>query len=145
MNPNIEVIAPDLWAVNFQWVKAGWIKELQPIPDVELNSEKYASLKDDGTMVLNKESELYPILKQFMPKVMQHTDEELSIFNKALNQKIALDGYERLYLNVMEWEIKRRCIKQAYLLANPKPTLKEKIKKFLRKVGEKYGFYQNSD
>lgn len=145
MNPNIEVIAPDLWAVNFQWVKAGWIKELQPIPDVELNSEKYASLKDDGTMVLNKESELYPILKQFMPKVMQHTDEELSIFNKALNQKIALDGYERLYLNVMEWEIKRRCIKQAYLLNHPKSTLKEKIKKFLRKVGEKYGFYQNSD
>lgn len=145
MNPNIEVIAPDLWAVNFQWVKAGWIKELQPIPDVELNSEKYASLKDDGTMVLNKESELYPILKQFMPKVMQHTDEELSIFNKALNQKIALDGYERLYLNVMEWEIKRRCVKQAYLLANPKLTLKEKIKKFLRKVGEKYGFYQNND
>lgn len=145
MNPNIEVIAPDLWAVNFQWVKAGWIKELQPIPDVELNSEKYASLKDDGTMVLNKESELYPILKQFMPKVMQHTDEELSIFNKALNQKIALDGYERLYLNVMEWEIKRRCIKQAYLLNHPKSTLKEKIKKYLWKVGEKYGFYQNND
>ena len=100
MNPNIEVIAHDLWAVNFQWVKEGWIKELRFVPDAKCNCE-YACLKDDGT--------------------------------------------ERLYLNVMEWEIKRRCIKQAYLLNHPKSTLKEKIKKYLWKVGEKYGFYQNSD
>ena len=139
MNPNIEVIAPDLWAVNFQWVKEGWIKELRFVPDSKCNCE-YACLKDDGTMVINKGSEIYPILK-----LMQLTDSELKDSVQNLNNKAVLDGYERLYLNVMEWEIKRRCIKQAYLLNHPKSTLKEKIKKFLRKVGEKYGFYQNNN
>lgn len=144
MNPNIEVIAPDLWAVNFQWVKEGWIKELRFVPDAKCNYE-YICLKDDGTMVINKGSEIYPVLKKFILKLMQLTDSELEIAAQNLKNKALLDNYERFYLNVMEWEIKRRCVKQAYLLANPKPTLKEKIKKFLRKVGEKYGFYQNSD
>lgn len=144
MNLNIEVIAPDLWAVNFQWVKNGWIKELCFVPDAKCNC-KYACLKDDGTMVINKGSEFYPMLKSFMLKIMQRTDSELNDSVQILNNKAVLDNYERFYLNVMEWEIKRRCVKQAYLLANPKPTLKEKIKKFLRKVGEKYGFYQNGD
>ena len=139
MNPNIEVIAHDLWAVNFQWVKEGWIKELRFVPDAKCNCE-YACLKDDGTMVINKGSEFYPMLK-----IIQRTDSELKDSVQTLNNKAVLDGYERLYLNVMEWEIKRRCIKQAYLLNHPKSTLKEKIKKYLWKVGEKYGFYQNSD
>lgn len=144
MNPNIEVIAPDLWAVNFQWVKEGWIKELRFVPDSKCNCE-YACLKDDGTMVINKGSEIYPILKKFILKLMQLTDSELEIAAQNLKNKALLDNYERFYLNVVEREIKRRCVKQAYLLANPKPTLKEKIKKFLRKVGEKYGFYQNNN
>ena len=96
-------------------------------------------------MVINKGSEFYPMLKSFMLKIIQRTDSELKDSVQNLNNKAVLDGYERLYLNVMEWEIKRRCIKQAYLLNHPKSTLKEKIKKYLWKVGEKYGFYQNSD
>lgn len=144
MNPNIEVITPDIWAVNFQWVKAGWIKELRFLSDAECSCE-YACLKDDGVIVLNKGSEFYPMLKSFMLKIMQRTDIELNDSVQKMNNKVVLDGYERIYLNVMGWEIKRRCVKQAYLLANPKPTLKEKIEKILRKVGEKYGFYQNSD
>ena len=32
MNPNIEVITPVLWGVNSFYVKAGWTKELLPIP-----------------------------------------------------------------------------------------------------------------
>lgn len=64
---------------------------------------------------------------------------------KTIHSKVVLDDYERLYLNVMEWEIKRRCVKQEYLMNHPKPTLKDKIKEFLRKVGEKFGYYQNSD
>lgn len=144
MNPNIEVIAPDLWAVNFQWVKEGWIKELRFVHDAKCNCE-YACLKDDGTIVINKGSEFYPMPKSFLLKIMERTDSELKDSVQNLNNKAVLDNYERFYLNVMELEIKRRCIKQAYLLANSKPTLKEKIKKILQKVGEKYGFYQNSD
>lgn len=35
MNPNIEVITPELWAVNSEYIKAGWIRELSPIPGME--------------------------------------------------------------------------------------------------------------
>ena len=145
MNPNIEIIMPELWAVNSYWVKTGCIKELSPIPGIDYDVNEHASLTDDGIMVLKKDSELYPILKQFVPKIMQHTDEELQYYYKPIHSKVVLDDYERLYLNVMEWEIKRRCVKQEYLMNHPKPTLKDKIKEFFRKVGEKFGYYQNSD
>lgn len=67
MNPNIEVITPVLWGVNSFYVKAGWTKELLPIPqppDQLLTGSKDVSLTDNGIMVLHKESELYPTLKK---------------------------------------------------------------------------------
>lgn len=140
MNPNVEVILPELWAVNSAYVKNGWIRELQPIPGLDYNTNEYASLTDKGIMVLKKESEFYPVLKQFLLKIMQHTDEELQYCYQKIHGRVVLNEYERLYLNVMEWEIKRREVKQAYLMEHPR-TLKDRIKKFLRKVGEKYGFY----
>ena len=143
MNPNIEVITPELWAVNSGYIKAGWIRELSPIPGLE-SVNKYASLTNDGIMILKKESEFYPILKQLVPKIMRHTDEELQLCHR-LNHKAMLDDYEKLYLNVMEWEIERRRVRADYLNRFPRPTLKSRIKKFLQKVGEKFGYYQNSD
>ena len=83
-------------------------------------------------------------MKQLVPKIMLHTDEELQLCHK-LNQKAVLDDYEKLYLNVMEWEIERRCVRADYLNPFPRPTLKSRIKKLLQKVGEKFGYYQNSD
>lgn len=143
MNPNIEVITPELWAVNSGYIKAGWIRELSPVPGLE-SVNKYASLTNDGIMILKKESEFYPILKQLVPKIMRHTDEELQLCHR-LNHKAMLDDYEKLYLNVMEWEIERRRVRADYLNRFPRPTLKSRIKKFLQKVGEKFGYYQNSD
>ncbi len=143
MNPNIEVITPELWAVNSGYIKAGWIRELTPIPGLE-SANKYASLTNDGVMLLKKESEFYPILKQLVPKIMQQTNEELQLCYQ-LNNKAVLDDYEKLYLNVMEWEIERRCVRADYLNHFPRLTWKGRIKKFLQKVGEKYGNYQNGD
>lgn len=143
MNPNIEVITPELWAVNSGYIKAGWIQELTPVPGLE-SANEYASLTNDGIMILKKESPFYPILKQFVPKVMQHSNEELQ-FCHNLNNKAVLDDYEKLYLNVMEWEIERRRVRADYLKRLPRPTLKSRIKKFLQKVGEYFGFYQNSN
>lgn len=143
MNPNIEVITPELWAVNSGYIKAGWIRELIPVPGLE-SVNKYASLTNDGIMILKKESEFYPVLKQLVPKIMRHTDEELQLCRR-LNYKAVLDDYEKLYLNVMEWEIERRRVRADYLNRFPRPTLKSRIKKFLQKVGEKFGYYQNSD
>ena len=143
MNPNIEVITPELWAVNSEYIKAGWIQELSPVPGLE-SVNKYASLTNDGIMILKKESEFYPVLKQLVPKIMRHTDEELQLCHR-LNHNMVLDDYEKLYLNVMEWEIERRRVRADYLNRFPRPTLKSRIKKFLQKVGEKFGYYQNSD
>ena len=143
MNPNIEVITPELWAVNSGYIKAGWIRELIPVPGLE-SVNKYASLTNDGIMILKKESEFYPVLKQLVPKIMRHTDEELQLCRR-LNYKAVLDDYEKLYLNVMEWEIERRRVRADYLNRFPRPTLKSRIRKFLQKVGEKFGYYQNSD
>ncbi len=144
MNPNIEVITPVLWAVNSQWVKAGWISELSPVADHGESVNQYASLTNDGIMILKKESDFYPILKQIIPKIMQHTDQELQLCNQTMNEKLALNEYERLYLNVMEWEIQRRNVRRAYLRDHPK-TIRERIRNFLMKVGEKRGNHKNSD
>jgi hypothetical protein len=144
MNPNIEVITPELWAVHSGYIKAGWIQELTPVPGVEsINAD--ASLTNDGIMILKKESELYPTLKQFVPKIMKHTDAELEHCITTMKGKVNPDAYEKLYLNVLQWEIKRRCVRAEYLNSLPKPTFKDRIKKFLRKAGEKYGYHSNSD
>lgn len=144
MNPNIEVITPVLWAVNSQWVKAGWISELTPVSERGESVNQYASLTNDGIMILKKESEFYTVLKQIIPKIMQHTDQELQLCNQAMNEKLALNDYERLYLNVMQWEIRRRNVRRIYLQDHPQ-TIWGKIKRFLKKVGGKNGNYQNSD
>lgn len=111
MNPNIEVITPVLWGVNSFYVKAGWTKELLPIPqppDQLLTGSKNVSLTDNGIMVLHKESELYPTLKKFVPRIMEHSDEELVTSLQKISSKSNLDNYEKLYKSVLEWEIKRR-------------------------------------
>lgn len=144
MNPNIEVITPELWAVNSGYIKAGWIQELTPVPGLE-SANEYASLTNKGIMILKKESDLYPTLKHFLPVIMRHTDEELQLRNQVVNSKVVLDNYEKLYLNAMGWEIRRREVRAEYLNSLPRLTWKDKIRNFLRKVGVKYGFYQNSD
>lgn len=137
MNSNIEIITPELWAVNSGYIKAGWIRNLTPVPG--LNSEnEYASLTDDGIMILKKESAFYPLLKQFVPTIMRHTDEELQLCHRMSN-KVGLEAYEKLYLNVVEWEIERRRVRADYLKQLPRPTWKGRIKKLLQKVGEKFG------
>lgn len=133
MNPNIEVITPELWAVNSVYIKAGWIRELSPVSGSEDSKNEYASLTNDGIMILKKESEFYPLLKQLVPKIMQHTDEELQLCNQSINRMVILDDYEKLYLNAMEWEIERRRVQAEYLSNLPRYTWKDRIKNFFTK------------
>ncbi|WP_310605081.1 hypothetical protein [Anaerosporobacter sp.] len=131
MNKNIEVINEHLWAVNRAYVKAGYIKELTPIMGSDGINE-YASLTDDGIMILNKQSELYPTLKLFIPKIMAYTDEVLLHCMESVKVNVS-DNYEKLYLNVMEWEVKRRCVMAEYLKSHSKLTFKKRIIKSIRK------------
>ena len=144
MNPNVEIITPELWAVNREYIKAGWIQELHPTSDFDSSTNKNASLTDSGIMILNKGSEFYPLLKQFVPKIMQHSNEELQQCYQSMTNKIFLDNHEKLYLNVLEWEMKRRRVRSEYLNSLQHPIIRI-IKILLKKVGEKLGYYQNGD
>lgn len=144
MNPNVEIITPELWAVNREYIKAGWIQELHPTSDFDSSTNKNASLTDSGIMILNKGSEFYSLLKQFVPKIMQHSNEELQQCYQSMTNKIFLDNHEKLYLNVLEWEMKRRRVRSEYLNSLQHPIIRA-FKNFLKKVGEKIGYYQHSD
>lgn len=75
---------------------------------------------------------------------MQYTDEELLLCHRV-NKNTVLDDYKKLYLNVMEWEIERRRVRAAYMNGFPFHRIRNFIKEIIKKVGEKYGNYQNSD
>ena len=132
MNPNIEVITPVLWGVNSFYVKAGWTKELLPIPqppDQLLTGSKDVSLTDNGIMVLHKESELYPTLKKFVPRIMEHSDEELVTSLQKISSKSNLDNYEKLYKTV--WSNKSNTEKFTI-----KPTRQKLIHQFLKRLSK---------
>lgn len=131
MNSNIEVITPELWAVNSEYIKAGWIRELSPVSDLESINE-YVSLTNDGIMILKKESELYPTLKLFVPKIMRRTDEELQLCT-IIKDKTVLNNYEKFYLNVIEWEIERRRVRADYMNHPTRRRLKDRIRVFFKR------------
>ena len=64
MNPNIKVINKNLWLVNQEYVKAGYIKELSFLPE---SSEGDFHITDSGKIVLNDISEADAIHKFFIP------------------------------------------------------------------------------
>ncbi len=62
---------------------------------------------------------------------MGHSDEQLNFALDKMRKVSEPDAYEKMYLNVLEWEIKRRCVKADYLSSQPKPTFKDKIIKWM--------------
>lgn len=129
MNPNIEVINKNLWGVNYYHLQ--YIKELtyhDTSPDA---MEKAASLTSDGIIVLNKSHEIYPTLKQFFPKIMENTDEELLNKIEIMKDKDR-DGYDRVYKFCLDAEAKRRMLEKEFQKQNKGKPLIRKILNFLR-------------
>lgn len=133
MNKNIEVINENLYAVNSAYIKMGYIQEFVPLSENVTDGNPYVSLTDDGILILKKESEFYPILKKLLLRIMEHSDEQLNFAMDKMRKVSEPDAYEEMYLNVLEWEMKRRCVKAEYLSSQPKPTFKDKIIMWLRK------------
>ena len=142
MNKNIEVINENLWVVNSAYIKMGYIHELVPLTEGITSENPYISLTNDGILILKKESEFYPILKNLMQRIMGHSDEQLTFAVDKMQKVSELDAYETMYLNVLEWEIKRRCVKAEYLSSQPKPTFKDKIIKWIRKKVKKWHLFK---
>lgn len=134
MNPNIEVITPELWGVNRSYVLAGWIKELPP--SAEGYTNPYATLTNDGIMILNKDSEFYDILKRFVPKIMQHSDQELKQIKEKLERTPAKNNYKVLYLDVVRWELERWRVRAKVAKIKVDVSLLKRLLKIFRKEGE---------
>lgn len=133
MNKNIEVINENLYAVNSAYIKMGYIQEFMPLSEDVTDGNPYASLSNDGILILKKESEFYPILKKLLLRIMEHSDEQLNLSLDKMRKVSEPDAYEKMYLNVLEWEIKRRYVKTEYVMSKHKPTFKDKIIMCLRK------------
>ena len=135
MNGNIEVVNENLWCVNQYYVQAGFIKELTLLP--ETTPDKEIFLTDQGILVLNTAAPAYEITRKMLLRVMGHTDEQLKYARQKMQKVEKPDAYVKMYLNVLEWEIKRRCVKAEYIASQPKQTLldkfKNKVKKFLER------------
>ena len=135
MNPNIEIITPDLWGVNMDWVKAGYIEELRPLAD----TFNQINLTNTGKIILDKNSTVYKGLKKFFVKAMKLSDTELKKeFEKTENIRGLHAGFD-LWNNILGFELKRRSIKMKY----EKRGLIEKARKtgifLLKKVGVYHG------
>ncbi len=132
MNGNIEVINEHLWAVNQEYVKAGYIKEIASLPG-NTPEKNNISLTDQGILILNKNAPSYDVTRKLVIRVMGHTDDQLNFAHEKMLKVEKPDAYEKMYLNVLGWEIKRRCVRADYLKSQSKPTFKDKIKKFLER------------
>lgn len=142
MNKNIEVINENLWVVNSAYIKMGYIQELVPLSEGITSENPYASLTNDGILILKNESEFFPILKNLMQRIMNHSDEQLNFAVDKMRKVSEPDAYEKMYLNVLEWEMKRRCVKAEYLSSQPKPTFKDKIIMWIRKKVKKWQVFK---
>ena len=130
MNGNIEVINENLWAVNMQYVKEGYIEELRLIPNTQIGQ---INLSNAGRIILDSGSRAYPALKKMFLIYMQKPTDELMEIMK-MPKRDSLDG---LCENVVGWEIKRRCVMAEYMKSRPKAAFKNKLKqKIIRKKVE---------
>ena len=109
MNGNIEVVNENLWCVNQYHVQAGFIKELTLLPGTAPDKEIF-------------------LTRKMLLRGMVHTDEQLEYAQQKMQKVEKPDAYVKMYLNVLEWEIKRRCVKAEYIASLPKPTLLDKFK-----------------
>lgn len=131
MNPNIEVINENLWAVNFYHLQ--YIPELDYEGSLDDLDSKIASYTNDGKTVLNKHHEIYPTLKWLVPRLMENNDRELEKKISEMKSKTR-DSYEKLYLFALELETNRRTISKEYVKGQMKPFNINKFSNFERKV-----------
>lgn len=128
LNKNIEIIAPDLWGVNIEYIKLGYLDELKSAPDAPLQQ---INLTNSGRIILDKNCKSYMGLKIFFVKAMALSDKELEKeFNYTLTRQD--DKGIDLWHNILGFEVKRRKIKKEYT-AKDKTCKFDIIKKFFRK------------
>lgn len=107
LNPNIEIINPDLWAVRFSFIP--YINEIDYKPDDKIAAYKEPGrITNDGLLIINKDYAGYPILKDLFPKLMKKKDRKLvKELNNALKAANKTE-WENLYASMIQVEMERR-------------------------------------
>lgn len=153
MNKNIEVISEKVWAVNFNFVKVGYIKELT-FKNQE-STDCLAVLTNDGTYILNKAvsysvyvpfiqavmslniAELNSkhgfckVIRTIVPSIKNMTDEQIIKFIWSDN---SITGNWTIYQNLCKWESERRTVEKQYI---KKHWFLIGMKKLLKRLGVK--------
>lgn len=156
MNPNIKVINENLWAVNYSYVEAGYIKELT---FNTVTPDDFITLTNDGKIVLNQADEaamkyILPILKVVMgyPDSLLGTDKGFMIYMKAVAPSLdkldypgivkalqKADAYEvkrNGFNTACKWEAERRKLKKQF---KKKYWLPLMIRKFKERMVKRHG------
>lgn len=153
MNKNIEVINENLWAVEFEYVSMGYIKEL--IFSKTKPSDYYCFTKD-GKIILNKNQSYYKDMLKMLNVIMKFKDEQLGntkgfhffirifvpradnltdqAFEKFI-QSAQLDQVQKLFNQLSEVEKIRRKIHAEYIKGIKKTNGIDKIKKLFKRKG----------
>lgn len=162
MNKNIEVISEKVWAVDFNFVKMGYIKELT-FKNQE-STDCLAVLTNDGKYILNKAvsySGYVPFIQAVMtlnttelnskqgfckvirtiaPSIKKMTDDQIIKFIWSDN---SITGNWTIYQNLCKWESERRTVEKQYI---KKYWFLVGVKKLLKRMGVNYnGKYTNAD
>lgn len=155
MNLNINVINDNLWAVDFEYIKRGWVKEVS-LKDTKASD--CACLTNDGKIVLNKNHQYFNDIHRLLNIIMKFRNEQLGTdqgfrffirilvpnaesltdeaFEKFINSDL-LKQVQKLFNQYSGVELKRRIIHAEYIKGNKKPTGIDKIKKILKRKGVK--------
>lgn len=154
MNKNIEVINENLWAVNYNYVKVGYIQELT-FNHMD-NPDRLACITNDGKIVLNKEYD-YSVYVPFLEAVMNMDDSELDTKHGFCNVIRTLTKHEEvsdqeimkmiwsdstltmnwtIYQNLCNWERARRKAAKEYCKKHPFKVLYMKIRKGVKNNGK---------
>lgn len=153
MNKNIEVINENLWAVDFEYIKQGWIQGLTFIVPKPSDS---ACFTNDGKLILNKKHDLYKDICKLTKIIMKFRDEQLGTeegyhffikilvpkaedlneqaFEKFINSDL-LKYTRKLYDQLSDLEIRRRVVHAEYIKNNKKSNGINKFKKMFKRKG----------
>lgn len=153
MNPNIKVINENLWAVDFEYINQGWVK------DLSFNNPKpsdYMCFTNDGKIVINKNKPYHEDIIKYLKVIMRFKEEQLgsvkgfhyflrvfipkadNLIDQAFEkfvQSSQLDAVQKQFNDISNIEKNRRIIQAEYIKVNKKPNGIDKIKKFFKRKG----------
>lgn len=155
MNPNIKVINENLWAVDFEYIKQGWIKDLSY---VNPKPSDYLCFTREGKIVINNNKQFHEDIIKYLKIIMNFKEEQLgtvqgfhfflrvfipkadTLNDQAFEKfmKVAqLDAVQKQFNDISNIEKNRRKIHAEYIKGIKKPNGIDKIKKFIKGKGVK--------